>query len=86
MQAIKAGTRRTEVVGLMNNFGGMILKRLELRKDVGWKSTKKGVAIAPLEMTKETVRVTAVGRSKNLRTSLMVCMWKSDVWMVRETK
>ena len=31
--------------GLKNNFGGMILKRLQLRKDVDWKTTRKEVAI-----------------------------------------
>ena len=86
MQAIKAGARRTEVVGLKNNFGGMILKRLQLRKDVDWKTTRKEVSIVHHEMTNETVRMTAVGRGKNLRTCFMTSKWKFDVWMVRLKK
>ena len=72
MQRIKAGARRTAVVGLMNNFESMILKRLQLKKR-NIEEHKQGVAMVNPEMTYETVKVTAEG-IKNWRTCFMVCM------------
>ena len=62
MQAIKAGARRTGVVNSKEMVDGMILKRLQHRKCMGWEATKRESQFSNLERTNETMKVLAIGR------------------------
>ena len=53
------------------HFGGMMLKRLQVRKDVGWRPQRRELQWSDLEVTNEAVRVTIIVRGINWRTCFM---------------